>query len=86
MSKKEKFKAGWAFGALAIAIILLIIGRLTSEELRDTSPASDDVQIDVDQIESNSDTSINTTNENQTDSTTGPTFELNAPTNAEPTN
>jgi hypothetical protein len=79
MAKKEKFKAGWAFGVLALAIILLIIGRMTSEGLRETNNIPDNLEVGVDDIEINGDSPINAVVEDEAQSTTGSTFQLGAP-------
>jgi len=67
-SKKQKLRISWAVGAIAIAIILLIIGRLTSDELRDDNQPETN-QVEVDNIQINQ---------------TGDVFELNNDDTTEP--
>ena len=72
-SKKQKLPISWAVGAIAVALLLLIIGRFTSEEIRDNNNVPDSQEIGVDEIQINQNGEVIELYSDEVEATTGAT-------------
>ena len=72
--KRDKNFIYFVFGAIGLALILLIAGRLTSEGLRENNDRPDSAEIGVDEIQINQNSDVLELFEGEVEATTGATI------------